>query len=169
MTTEKWIPASGFEGIYEVSLSGKVKRVLPSMGAAVGKVLKQHTNEAGYKAVTLRKNGKYQTKYVHRLLLESFSKESHETVNHKNGVKSDNRLENLEWCSNKDNLIHACRVLGKRRGTNHWASKLNEKSVAAIRKMVSRGATHQMAADKYGVSRISVTYIVSRKTWKHVS
>jgi hypothetical protein len=168
MTTMKWIPAKGFEGIYEVSDSGDVRRVLSAMGATSGKILKPFGNSRGYMQLALRRNGRYERRYVHRLVLESFTNQLQETVNHKNGIKTDNRLSNLEWCSSKENLTHACRVLGKRRGRNHWASKLDEAKVKRARQLAAEGVTHEKIAAMFGLSRISVTCAILRRTWKHV-
>lgn len=164
-----WKPAFGFEGIYEISDCGEVRRVLASTGARVGAILKPYKTKTGYLQFDLRKGGKYLKKYAHRLVLQTFVGDSDLTANHKNGVKSDNRVGNLEWISNKENLLHACRVLGKRQGKNHWASKLNAQAVRVARKLAAQGVTHEVLAKRFGVSRVTMTCAIIGRTWKHVS
>lgn len=79
-------------------------------------VLSQATTEAGYPIVAFNIKGKQTMMYVHRLIAEAFipNPKGKRTINHKNGIKSDNRIENLEWATYSENNTHAYRVLNKK-------------------------------------------------------
>ena len=165
---EQWKPAFGFEGIYECSTNGRVRSARNITSSKKGRVLKPHTGTK-YAQVQLRKNGVYHHTYIHRLVMATFVGPSSLTVNHKNGVKTDNRIENLEYATNQENLLHATRVLGKRRGTLHWKARLNDTDIRDIRRRLFSGETHQSIADAYSVCRVNITCIAIGRTWKHVT
>ena len=115
MTDEIWKPISGYEGIYEVSNLGRVRScdriVTYSNGAKhkyKGKVLKSRNNTHGYPYVTLCNNRGHKTAVIHRLVAAAFipNPDNKPTVNHINEIKTDNRVENLEWMTVKENINH---------------------------------------------------------------
>lgn len=103
---------SEYDKEYAVSNSGTVYEV----SSGFYKVVKTWDTN-GYKHVKLYKGGVRKTVYVHRLVAEYFIEKSPSAseVNHKNGVKEDNRAENLEWCTHEENIRHAVDVLGMNR------------------------------------------------------
>lgn len=114
---EIWKDVTGYEGIYEVSNTGKVrtkegKTTFSSLhGKRVWKSreLKQKTDKDGYKRVELYKDKNHKTALVHRLVAIEFCQksDSKNLVNHKDGNPSNNNADNLEWCDHKHNLMHA--------------------------------------------------------------
>lgn len=96
---EEWRKMPGYEEVYKVSSEGRVKN-------SYGHILKPETARNGYKRVTLYDRKKFQ---VHRLVALAFipNPEDKDVVNHKNGIKDDNRVENLEWCTWSENSRHA--------------------------------------------------------------
>jgi len=98
---ETWRAIPGFEGLYEASHCGQI-RSLDKAGRR-GRVLKQRTLDNGYRIVMMSKGGKYQNKLVHRLVLAAFTGGYGPQCRHLNGIRVDNRLENLAWGTPADN------------------------------------------------------------------
>lgn len=107
---EEWQDVLGFEELYQVSSFGNVRTI--KKGEAE---MSQQENRNGYMTVHLRDKGVERRAMVHRLVAEAFipNPNGFRDVNHKNGDKSDNRVENLEWASHSDNMAHSFRELGK--------------------------------------------------------
>ena len=104
----EWKPVVGYEGYYEVSDQGDVRRVKGGKGARLGQCLKPKTSRNGYQEVNLCRSPKeHKMHLVHRLVAEAFLGESELHVNHKNLDKADNRLSNLEWVTRSENMQHA--------------------------------------------------------------
>ena len=117
---EEWRQVVGYEGYYEVSSLGNLRSVdryvkYPKGGQMLrkGKPMRQNKNKYGYVDVRLGKLGVEKAHLIHRLVASTFldNPESKPEVNHKNGIKSDNRLENIEWATKSENRLHAYKEL----------------------------------------------------------
>lgn len=104
---EVWKPIKNYESLYEISNLGRVKSF--KRNGTKGKILKGTYDEWGYIRVALSKNGKSKKYKVHRLVAEAFipNSNNYSQINHDNGIKDDNRVENLEWCTPSFNTIHS--------------------------------------------------------------
>ena len=100
---ENWKAVNGYEGLYEVSDKGRVK------GLKRNRILKNIVDSLGYVRVSLCKENKIKAHKIHRLVAEHFLKPSeYKVVNHIDGNKENNSVDNLEWCSHSANRKHAC-------------------------------------------------------------
>lgn len=110
MNNEMWMPIVGYEGIYEVSNFGRVK----SNKFGKERILKPYDCH-GYREVDLRLNNKSKRFRVHRLVAVAFipnqNPEIKTFINHKDGNRGNNHVDNLEWCTQSENVEHAYRVL----------------------------------------------------------
>lgn len=160
----------GYEGIYAVNEKGGVWSY-PNKRHG-GKWMKPRFNLQGYKFVGLRKTGKRQRNFsIHKLVALAYipNVQCKPQINHKNGIKTDNKVENLEWCTSSENLKHAFKIgLKSQDGEKHPSAFLSEREVEDIRQMrKSTNLTYQEIADKFGISGGHVGSIVSGFRWKH--
>lgn len=170
---ENWQPIEGYEGFYEVSDWGRIRRLAGSPHCSHTRLVKPWKSGQGYLAVTLSKND-VDTKYhVAHLVLGVFlgkrslgKKLDDWQVNHKDGDKCNNSFLNLEYLTHRENKAHA-KVHGfTPRGEKNHAAKLTEVQVIAIRKVP--GMKRASLSQQYGVSLGAIDLIRAGKTWKHV-
>ena len=131
---EIWKDIPGYEGLYQVSSLGRIKSVermvyiqMPDGRHSYWRHKKEKIKttpvfgSAGYCQLMLYKGNVGKMFQVHRIVCLAFIPNPNNlpTVNHKNGIRTDNRLDNLEWCSYRDNELHSYRQLGRRTAGKH--------------------------------------------------
>ena len=163
----EWRPIAVTCGLYEVSNNGDIRRWHKPIGAHL-KVSKWR----GYYFFTASVDGKKRQLRVHRAVAESFLPNplNKPQVNHKNGNKLDNRLDNLEWATAKENSIHAVKNgLNKSRGEKHPMAKLKLEDVINIRVLWALGGISQTElARLFRVGRSTVGDIIRGTKWKSI-
>jgi len=132
------------------------------------KYMKACKNANGYLATILRAGNNHISTEIHRLVAKAFipNPENKPVVNHKNGIKTDNRVENLEWCTYSENTIHAIEY-GLRK--QYLPKKLSETKVHKICQLLEKSKSASYIAKKLKVSKSVVKAIRRGKSWKHIS
>jgi len=153
---------------YEISIAGVVRRTTDCNRCRKGYILKQSCINSGYLKVSInRKNFT-----VHRLVLEAFvgPRPYGKECNHKNSIKSDNYLYNLEWVTHTENMEHACDTgLIDGKGENNAANKLRGEEVLYIRELLKSSTLNQTQIGKmFNVGQGAISDINIRKTWSHI-
>lgn len=150
---EEWRPVKGYEGLYEVSNMGRVK----SLHAPQGIILKQGTYSNGYMGANLSKDGTTNMKLVHRLVAIAFiqNPNNYEEVNHKDGNKKNNTVDNLEWCTRSYNLKHAY--------SHKLMSKNEQKKSVILYKRYGEYDSITEAAEALGVAPGTLSNAIHKK------
>jgi hypothetical protein len=177
---EIWKPIPNFGSHYEASDLGNIrvkdriikKRIFKKnfeIGEQLykGKILKQSTNKRGYKSVSIGYDNKTMTPRVGRLILMAFKglPKDGEFCCHNNNDPSDNRIENLRWGDQKDNMRDRTARGKYFKGEDHVMSKLSNDQIREIRNL---NELNSVLAKRYGVDNSTIGRIKKNKTWKHV-
>ena len=169
---EIWKDITQYEGLYQVSNFGNVKS-LPRKGTCIyPKKLKIRVGNRGYSTVTLSKNNIKKSFSVHRLVANAFipNLKNLPQVNHIDGNKLNNNVENLEWVTAFDNIQHSIKTNLKPndKGYNNCNSKLSETDINYIRtNYIPKDKLYgcRALARKFGVSKSTISYIVNYITY----
>ena len=149
---ERWKDINGYEGLYQVSDKGRVRslshitknNVNGGQRMTTGRILNPYKTRNGYLMVILSKNEKRERAYIHRLTAYAFidNKNNLREINHIDGNKSNNDIENLEWVTHKENQNHAF---------NNMMNKKAHPVICEETQIAYRSMT--MAAKAYGIDR----------------
>jgi len=161
------IAIASFDG-YGVSRDGRVWTKRNRWGLTDWREMKPLVHRKGYQRVCLYKMGSKKYRFIHRLVAEAFLGEVAPSmqINHINGIKTDNRVENLEICTCSQNIIHSRSVLGIGVGSRHGRSKLTESDIPAIR---NSQESCVVCASRYGVSKSTIKAIRAGRIWRRVA
>lgn len=184
---EIWKDINGYQGVYQVSNLGRVRSLDRMVEVFVddgkrtpftytqlkkGRILKLRKERCGYIKVDLSINSFDKSYLVHRLVALTFISNIHnkEQVNHKNGIKTDNRVDNLEWCTRLENMRHAYVNGLNHNGKGEAARnvKLTQKQVDEIRQKYipkCKGLSEKLAQE-YNVSKHTIKQIWQNIRWK---
>ena len=164
---EVWRDIKGYEGRYQVSSEGRVKTVerFKSDGRHQREGIRiSEIDQKGYEFVLLFDGIGYHRFSVHVLVAKAFIPNIYNKpqVNHIDGNKLNNKVDNLEWCTASENQLHALRMglARPRRGESHSSAKLSDADVIQIRDLRKRGYKLRELAERFGVCETHISRIV---------
>lgn len=150
---------------YEVSSMGSVRRSAPGFGTWVGRPVRALLSANGYhyfRGPILKRGRSRKNVPIHQAVAAAFigpCPGGHE-VNHRNGVRTDNRVENLEYVPVSENRSHS--------GCNNGRAKINPEIVREMDRLYDLGLPQTKIAEHFGVSQITVSRVLRRALWAHV-
>ncbi len=174
---EIWKDIPDYVGLYQASNLGRIKSLAKwknhphsGMSFCKEKIISEIQSKNRYHKVCLWKNGIKKSFMVHRLVAFCFIENPKmlKEINHINGLKDDNRVENLEWCTRSENVQHAFDNGLAKKGENHPDSRLTEQKVLAIRRLykINPNFKKRKLARKLGICHMSLLKILKNKSWR---
>lgn len=166
MEGEIWKPIIGYENLYKISNMGNIFSI------AKNRKLTLKLREPGYYQIILYNQGKFKAFSIHRLVALHFIKNplKKPQVNHIDGNKLNNRVDNLEWNTASENTSHAYEkgLIISSKGEGRPTSKLKESDVIIIRYLKNLGALNKHLAAAFDVAPSIISRINTRSIWKHI-
>jgi|SRR6185369_12819676 len=169
-----WKDIPGYNGRYKASDQGEILSInwRNTRGyMRKGKIMKQSHESNGYLHLNMVTENGSKLVLAHRLIAETFLApvEGKIFVNHKNGIKHDNRVENLEWCTKSENSKHSFSIgIQDNKGVNHPSARFNNEQITEMREKHSNGISAYKISKEYKMSYTNAKDIVSRRTWSHI-
>lgn len=169
----KKVPLVKFEDAYQVSSLGRVKRTITNGNTYAGRILSKRLDKKGYPHVYLFYRGNKQNIKIHRLVALAFIPNAKKflEVNHIDGHKQNNSINNLEWVNTYENNHHAKVYKLKASGEKNGRSKLTINEVIEIRQLYKpkkRGYGARVLSRRFGVSYQCISDIINNITWSHI-
>lgn len=177
--SDEWKDIVGYEGYYKISNTGEIKSLerftksnKTRSRKVPAKIINFRIDKDGYKTRTLCKDAKKYKISEHRLVALTFLPNPNNLlqVNHKNGIKTDNRVENLEWCTDSENKRHALdndlKIPAK--GDSIGTSKITNEQAIKIKQLFKKGYTTRKISDIFQISYQLVWKIKKDQTWSHI-
>lgn len=164
---EEWKDIKGYEGMYRISNKGNLYSYKSN------RLLNIQKTKKGY-AISIISNQGAKGKVIHRLVASAFipNPENKPQVNHKDGNKLNNNVENLEWCTGSENVQHAQdnNLSASVKGIKNSQSKLTDQAVLDIRETykINPKTKLKTLAEKYKVTQALISLIKNNKGWKHI-
>lgn len=157
---EIWKDIDGYDGLYQISNFGRVMSLPRNGTIKTYRILSNNSYNNGYQIITLSKNGKRKTHFVHRLVAQAFipNPEKKLQINHKNEIKNDNRAENLEWCDSKYNINYGTRT--------EKSAKKHSRAICMFDKNGNYITTYESGIDAFkqtGISRYHINSCCRKK------
>lgn len=169
-----WKDVAGYDGLYQVSRNGDVRSFIKWNGTDE-RMLKRYKSVRGYLVVNLYKRRVRKQTYIHQLVLKTFVGPRPDGMEsrHLNDDRLDNRLENLCWGTQSENMLDRTRNgianSGDHKGVKNQMSKLTNDDVLEIRRFLTEGRLTQGEIGQiFGISSRNVSHIKNRKRWEHV-
>ena len=162
---EEWKKVLGYEGLYVVSNFGRI------IGLSMGRFNNPYKIKLGYLGIHLCKKGKSKNFLMHRLIAQAFIPNPFNKphINHINGVKTDNSIKNLEWCTASENERHSRDFgLNPNIGQTHHQAKLKEEDIYKIRSLYKQGELLKNIACLFGITKTHACKIGKHKAWTHI-
>jgi len=166
--TEIFKTIPGFKGRYKASKRGQILSCAPQKGE---RIISQRPNKDGYYTVTIGTKGRRKALRVYRAVAETYipNPENKPEINHIDGNKTNNNVSNLEWCTHKENVMHAIATGLFCDGEDHRDAKLTVNDILEIRWLHTLGYNCAEIGRDYGFGRKHIWNIVNYKKWKNVA